>query len=351
MNNKLIKDLVYDERNNILVLVNYCNIKDNLYCDFCKVNNYNINNCCKNELRDEIIKYVCLNFQTQKINLKEANEMVSKDSKYFITGFSEKVKVPKKRMIKIIIDEKVMLEILNDSITYYSQKNNYKYEKILLLIKEYILCNKEEVIFYKKSFVKNKEEKKNGFFSQRNRQKSHFDYYPIKKQVFFYEPNFHIVNIKDISDTGLYPHTNKKQAKSHNSSVIYNQPKHLNIKQKELKKENEFLLETEENNPPPIKKRRKSVMDLFPLLVSGFTNNENKKLITHPKHLKFLNKLKDEKDKLSFISNKELFEKVNPEEVKKQQEKEEKYFNFLKRQKFKSLALAREGKINFLLYK
>ena len=37
--------------------------------------------------------------------------------------------------------------------------------------------------------------------------------------------------------------------------------------------------------------------------------------------------------------------------IQKQQEKEEKYFNFLKRQKFKSLALAREGKINFLLYK
>ena len=34
MNNKLIKDLVYDERNNILVLVNYCNIKDNLYLVF-----------------------------------------------------------------------------------------------------------------------------------------------------------------------------------------------------------------------------------------------------------------------------------------------------------------------------
>lgn len=350
MNNKIIKDVVYDERNNILVLVNYCNIKDNLYCEFCKVKNYNINNSCKNELRDEIIKYIDSNFQIKNINLKETKETNSKDSKYFITGFNEKVKMPKKRMIKIIIDEKVMLDILNDSILFYSQKNNYKFEKILLLIKEYILCNKEKVIFYKKNFIKNQEEKKNGFFSQRNRKESYFDYYPIKKEIFFYEPNLHIVNIKDISNINLYPYIKKNQVLSHSSSIIYHQPKHLNISHNDMKKDNEFLLETEESNPPPIKKRRKSAIEVSPFFVSGFTN-ENKKLTTYPKHLKFLNKLKQEKDKLSFISNKELFEQVNPEEVKKQQEKEEKYFNFLKRQKFKSLALARDGKINFLLYK
>lgn len=350
MNNKIIKDIVYDERNNILVLVNYCNIKDNLYCEFCKVKNYNINKSCKNELRDEIIKYVASYFRIKKINLKEEKEKAVNDSRYFITGFNEKVKMPKKRMIKIIVDEKVMLEILNDSIMFYSQKNNYKFEKILLLIKEYLLCNKEKVIFYKKNFVKNQEERKNGFFSQRNRKESHFDYYPIKKEIFFYEPNLHIVNVKNISNIQLYPHIRKKQVLSHSSSNIYHQPKYFNFSQNNMKKDNEFLLETEEITPPPIKKRRKSVIALSPSFVSGFTN-ENKKLITNPKHLKFLNKLKQEKDKLSFISNREMFEQLNPEEVKKQQEKEEKYFNFLKRQKFKSLALARDGKINFLLYK
>ena len=86
-------------------------------------------------------------------------------------------------------------------------------------------------------------------------------------------------------------------------------------------------------------------------MIIGFNNNAKNvdEIIIKDKYKRYLNKIKA-RDLSTFIKERELDERLNQKEYKKQKERDEKYLKYLKKEKMKALAKEKGKQVDFLHY-
>lgn len=318
-NNKVIviSNFVYDIRNRLLTIVTEDN-KNNIEYIYTKIDDKG-----KNISRNNFIVYIRTHYEVKENDSKENFDC-------FVTGF----KAIKIRNRNTVIKTREMMEMIKRSIVYYTNNNKSKHMKAILLFKDYVLSIYQKILFYMK---KGEEEAKR---SESEERKSLMRLH-IKDRVCFYHPKVHIVKLKDIVE----------DKEDNNLSVRYYKPVKYNID----KTPNEsFLLNEEESrvNESSLKlNRNKSSLCILPKLIIGFNNNTKNvdEIIIKDKYKRYLNKIKA-KDFASFIKERELDERLNPKEYKKQRERDEKYLRYLKKEKMKALAKEKGKQVDFLHY-
>lgn len=318
-NNKVIviSNFVYDIRNRLLTIVTEDN-KNNIEYIYTKIDDKG-----KNISRNNFIVYIRTHYEVKENDSKENFDC-------FVTGF----KAIKIRNRNTVIKTREMMEMIKRSIVYYTNNNKSKHMKAILLFKDYVLSIYQKILFYMK---KGEEEAKR---SESEERKSLMRL-NIKDRVCFYHPKVHIVKLKDIVE----------DKEDNNLSVRYYKPVKYNID----KTPNEsFLLNEEESrvNESSLKlNRNKSSLCILPKLIIGFNNNTKNvdEIIIKDKYKRYLNKIKA-KDFASFIKERELDERLNPKEYKKQRERDEKYLRYLKKEKMKALAKEKGKQVDFLHY-
>lgn len=318
-NNKVIviSNFVYDIRGRLLTIVTEDN-KNNIEYIYTKIDDKG-----KNISRNNFIVYIRTHYEVKENDSKENFDC-------FVTGF----KAIKIRNRNTVIKTREMMEMIKRSIVYYTNNNKSKHMKAILLFKDYVLSIYQKILFYMK---KGEEEAKR---SESEERKSLMRLH-IKDRVCFYHPKVHIVKLKDIVE----------DKEDNNLSVRYYKPVKYNID----KTPNEsFLLNEEESrvNESSLKlNRNKSSLCILPKLIIGFNNNTKNvdEIIIKDKYKRYLNKIKA-KDFASFIKERELDERLNPKEYKKQRERDEKYLRYLKKEKMKALAKEKGKQVDFLHY-
>ena len=318
-NNKVIviSNFVYDIRNRLLTIVTEDN-KNNIEYIYTKIDDKG-----KNISRNNFIVYIRTHYEVKENDSKENFDC-------FVTGF----KAIKLRNRNTVIKTREMMEMIKRSIVYYTNNSKSKHMKAILLFKDYVLSIYQKILFYMK---KGEEETKR---SESEERKSLMRL-NIKDRVCFYHPKVHIVKLKDIVE----------DKEDNNLSVRYYKPVKYNI---DKTPDESFLLNEEESrvNESSLKlNRNKSSLCILPKLIIGFNNNTKNvdEIIIKDKYKRYLNKIKA-KDFASFIKERELDERLNPKEYKKQRERDEKYLRYLKKEKMKALAKERGKQVDFLHY-
>ena len=318
-NNKVIviSNFVYDIRGRLLTIVTEDN-KNNIEYIYTKIDDKG-----KNISRNNFIVYIRTHYEVKENDSKENFDC-------FVTGF----KAIKIRNRNTVIKTREMMEMIKRSIVYYTNNSKSKHMKAILLFKDYVLSIYQKILFYMK---KGEEEAKR---SESEERKSLMRL-NIKDRVCFYHPKVHIVKLKDIVE----------DKEDNNLSVRYYKPVKYNI---EKTPDESFLLNEEESrvNESSLKlNRNKSSLCILPKLIIGFNNNTKNvdEIIIKDKYKRYLNKIKA-KDFASFIKERELDERLNPKEYKKQRERDEKYLRYLKKEKMKALAKEKGKQVDFLHY-
>lgn len=318
-NNKVIviSNFVYDIRNRLLTIVTEDN-KNNIEYIYTKIDDKG-----KNISRNNFIVYIRTHYEVKENDSKENFDC-------FVTGF----KAIKIRNRNTVIKTREMMEMIKRSIVYYTNNNKSKHMKAILLFKDYVLSIYQKILFYMK---KGEEEAKR---SESEERKSLMRLH-IKDRVCVYHPKVHIVKLKDIVE----------DKEDNNLSVRYYKPVKYNI---DKTPDESFLLNEEESrvNESSLKlNRNKSSLCILPKLIIGFNNNTKNvdEIIIKDKYKRYLNKIKA-KDFASFIKERELDERLNPKEYKKQRERDEKYLRYLKKEKMKALAKEKGKQVDFLHY-
>lgn len=325
MNNNnvnVISNFVYDIRNRILTIVTEDN-KNTIDYIYTKIDDKG-----KNISRNQFIVYIRTYYE-----VKESNDDSKDNFDCFVTGF----KAIKIRNRNTVIKTREMMDIIKRSIVFYTNRNISKHTKAILLFKDYVLSIYQKILFY----MKKRDDETTRSESEERKSVMRLN---IKDRVCFYHPKLHIVKLKDIVE-------NNKD--DNNLSVRYYKPVNYNID----KTPNEsFLLNDEatsqqSNNSSLKLNSNKSSLCILPKLIIGF-NNHNKsidEIVTKNKYKRYLNKLKA-KQLSSFISERELDERLNPKEYKKQRERDEKHLRYLKKEKMKALAKVKGKQVDFLHY-
>lgn len=318
-NNKVIviSNFVYDIRNRLLTIVTEDN-KNNIEYIYTKIDDKG-----KNISRNNFIVYIRTHYEVKENDSKENFDC-------FVTGF----KAIKIRNRNTVIKTREMMEMIKRSIVYYTNNSKSKHMKAILLFKDYVLSIYQKILFYMK---KGEEETKR---SESEERKSLMRL-NIKDRVCFYHPKVHIVKLKDIVE----------DKEDNNLSVRYYKPVKYNI---DKTPDESFLLNEEESrvNESSLKlNRNKSSLCILPKLIIGFNNNTKNvdEIIIKDKYKRYLNKIKA-KNFASFIKERELDERLNPKEYKKQRERDEKYLRYLKKEKMKALAKEKGKQVDFLHY-
>lgn len=320
-NNKVIviSNFVYDIRNRLLTIVTEDN-KNNIEYIYTKIDDKG-----KNISRNNFIVYIRTYYEVKENDSKENFDC-------FVTGF----KAIKIRNKNTVIKTREMMEMIKRSIVYFKNNNKIKHMKAILLFKDYVLSIYQKILFYMKKVedeTKRSESEERKSLMRLN----------IKDRVCFYHPKVHIIKLKDIIEG------NKDD---NNLSVRYYKPVKYNID----KTPNEsFLLNEEESskvNESSFKlNRNKSSLCILPKLIIGFNNNAKNvdEIIIKDKYKRYLNKIKA-RDLSTFIKERELDERLNQKEYKKQKERDEKYLKYLKKEKMKALAKEKGKQVDFLHY-